>query len=121
VIVILSILAGIGVPTYSAQRRHAKDAAARMGLLAVELGVETYAKVNGTYPQEATRASLAGYMDRWPMNPWTKAPLELGEDVGDYAYTVSEGGESFELRVKLSEGEYTLPAGYPMATPSPSP
>lgn len=123
VVSLLTILSAIAVPTYSAQRRQAKDGACRIALTSIELGVETYARDHdGTYPEEATRESLAGCLDRWPANPFTGRPMTPGEDVGDYVYTVSDDLWSFALTVHLSNGgSFALPSGFPMPTPAASP
>lgn len=123
VVSIITILAAIAVPTYAAQRRQAKDGVLHIALTSLELGVETYAKasVDGLYPAEASRDSLAGCLDRWPQDPYSHGPLSVGTAVGQYEYTVSDDRESFSLTAHTSAGDFSLPSGYPMPTPSVSP
>jgi len=123
VVSIITILASIAVPTYAAQRRQAKDGVLHIALTSLELGVETYAKAHedGLYPAEATRESLAGYLDRWPQDPYSRGPLSVGTAVGQYEYAVSEDRQTFTVTVHTSAGDFSLPSGYPMPSPAVSP
>lgn len=38
-----------------------------------------------------------GYIDYWPANPYTRAPMALGTGPGDFAYALSADGKSFTL------------------------
>ena len=48
-------------------------------------------------------ASMASYVDNWPVNPWTNADMGPGSDPGDYVYTAGAGLNSFTL-VGLGSG-----------------
>ena len=95
VIIIIGILAAIAVPIFLNQRDKAKDAATKGGVHNIEIGIGSYGIDHGdTYP-----ASVAGpaalvdsngssYVDNWPTNPWTGAPMKDDpSNRGDYTYT----------------------------------
>jgi type II secretion system protein G len=87
VIIVIGILAAIAIPAYAAQRDRAKDAAVKEGSHLIQTAVMTYAADHGgaypateyvTYtPDDASADNLGNrYLDTWPRNPWTGAPME---------------------------------------------
>lgn len=81
----------------------AKDATAKVDLMMIKTGVQAYVATNGQVPPDASQATLGGFVNPWPTNPWTKAPMKPGSGVGDYVYTPG-AGTSFTLAVHLSDG-----------------
>ena len=65
------------------------------------------------YPADGgvTKASMASYVDNWPLNPWTNADMGPGSDQGDYVYTAGTGLLSFTLVGLGSGGDpiFTVP------------
>lgn len=58
-----------------------------------------------TYPPASAVAAdgaLAPYVDTWPTNPFSKAPMAQSSAVGDYTYT--QLGTSYTLAGHLSTG-----------------
>ncbi len=82
----------------------AKDQAAKSNLTNIKMAIQSYAAANGQLPPAADQGTLGGYMNPWPTNPWTKAPMKPGAAKGDYTYTPG-GGTSFALVVHLSDGQ----------------
>ncbi len=97
------------IATPTTQIDVAKDTSAKAGILAVQTGIQAYIVVNGTAPPAATQDVLGGFVQPWPANPWTKAPMAEGDEPGDYTY--SEGaGTSYTIVGHLSGGrEITRP------------
>lgn len=87
----------------------AKDAAAKVQLMSIKTGVQATVASTGQLPPDASQATLGGFVTPWPTNPWTQAPMQSGDGVGDYVYTPGSG-TSFTLAVHLSDGStYTAP------------
>lgn len=81
----------------------AKDATVKVDLATIKTGIEAYIATNGQVPPDASQATLGSFVDPWPTNPWTKAPMKPGDGVGDYVYTPG-AGTSYTLAVHLSDG-----------------
>jgi hypothetical protein len=81
----------------------ARDAAAKVNLLAVQTGIQSYIVANSQLPPSAAQSVIGGTVDRWPTNPFTNAPMAEGTAPGDYTYTPGSG-TSFTLVVHLSDG-----------------
>jgi hypothetical protein len=81
----------------------ARDQAAKSNLVNIKMAIQSYAATNGQLPAVADQATLGGFMNPWPANPWTKAPMKSGTGKGDYAYSPGVG-TSFTLAVHLSDG-----------------
>ena len=73
----------------------------RTGVRNLQMGIETWRadSARGTYPPEAvvTPARLGRYVDPWPVNPYTGAPMQPGAGAGDYDYVRLPGGEGYTL------------------------
>ena len=91
------------VKTPTADISIAKDQAATSDVENIKLGIESYMATNGALPPAADQATLGQFVDPWPSNPWTKAPMQPGAGVGDYTYTPGTGS-SFSIVVHLSGG-----------------
>jgi hypothetical protein len=87
----------------------AKDAAAKAELVPIKTAVQSYIATNGTLPPDASQATLGGFVQPWPTNPFTNAPMKEGDGAGDYAYAPGTG-TAYTLTVNLSDGStYTAP------------
>lgn len=81
----------------------AKDTAAKVNLLAVKTGIQTYIATNGQLPPSAAQSVVGGVVSPWPNNPFTQASMAEGTAPGDYTYTPGSG-TSYTLVVHLSDG-----------------
>jgi len=97
VVVIIGILAMVAIPTYLNQRDKAKDAAVEEGVWSIQMAVMSYAcDHDGAFPDASDVASdgeAAEYLDQWPLNPWTNAPMANveGYSKGDFCYEAWTG------------------------------
>jgi type II secretion system protein G len=115
VIMIMGILAAIAIPLFLAQRDKSKDAAVKGGIHNIQLGLTIYGVDNGDfYPVALADSTVlvdAGgnpYVDDWPENPWTLAPMHDDPGTGDYTYTQLLGGRSFTLVGHTTAGDFTV-------------
>ena len=81
----------------------AKDVAAKSELMMVKTGIAAYAATNGAAPPTATQDVLGGFVDPWPKNPWTQAPMVPGKKPGDIVYAPGAGAD-YTLGVVLADG-----------------
>jgi type IV pilus assembly protein PilA len=117
VIIIIGILAAIAIPMFLSQRNKAKDAAVKGGVHNIELGIASYAIDHAdTYPAtgQVSNGTLVdsaskSYVDNWPANPWTNAPMANSASNGDYTYTQTGGGSGFTLAGHMTTGGFTVP------------
>lgn len=87
----------------------AKDVAAKGEIMMVKTGIAAYASTNGAAPPMATQDVLGGYVDPWPKNPWTQAPMTAGKQPGDIVYAPGAGTD-YTLGVVLADGSvYSVP------------
>ena len=79
----------------------AREAAVKVNIYNLQTAIQSYAVSNsGAYPPDATQTTLVNasgqsYIDSWPNNPYTNAPMAPGTGPGDYAYATN--GSSFTL------------------------
>jgi prepilin-type N-terminal cleavage/methylation domain-containing protein len=111
VIVIIGILAMIAIPLYLNQRDKARDAGVKEGVWAIQNAVVTYAADHDAgFPdpsQVAVDGAVATYLDPWPDNPWSGAPM-AESDVwarGDFHYDAWSGEVLAALAFVLPEYE----------------
>lgn len=81
----------------------AKDAAVKAQLMMIKTGVQAFIATTDTLPPDASEATLGGFVQPWPVNPFTNAPMKPGDGVGDYVYTPGSGSD-YTLAVHLSDG-----------------
>ena len=87
----------------------AKAAAVQAQSMAIQTGIQAAIATSGTAPVDASQATLGGFVNPWPANPFTNAPMKPGKAAGDYVYTPG-AGTAYTLSVNLSDGgQYTAP------------
>jgi prepilin-type N-terminal cleavage/methylation domain-containing protein len=96
VIVVIGILAAIAVPLYAGQRTNAKDAAVKVGVRAVQVGIVSWAADHDeVYPADGDVTSrkwngrpsaFSIYVQPWPVDPYTGTPMRSSWNVGNYTY-----------------------------------
>ncbi len=88
----------------------------------VASALDMYASDNsGTYPPMADQAMLGNYVNPWPTNPVTGAPIADSLSVGDFSYTVMANNIGYVLAGHLSDGTDYLVNGGSASSASPSP
>jgi hypothetical protein len=111
-VVVAFALAGCGakdVQTPTGTIDIAKDQAAKSEIMLVKTGVAAYIQLNGTAPPNASAESLGSFVQPWPKNPWTQAPMKQGKEPGDIAYAPG-AGTAYTLGVIVSDGSvYNAP------------
>ena len=109
-VVISGVIAAIAIPVFVAQRDEAKQSSVTSGVRSIDVGVQSWAVDNGDAYPEPSLVSPSGvgtYLTSWPTNPYTGQPMTQGTGPGDFRYTVSADGASFEL-VGMGEGGSVL-------------
>ena len=87
----------------------AKNVAAKGELMMVKTGIAAYTATSGAAPPMATQDVLGGFVDPWPKNPWTQAPMVVGKQPGDIVYAPGAGTD-YTLGVVLADGSvYSAP------------
>ena len=87
----------------------ARDQAAKSQIMLVKTGISAYAATNGVAPPNASQEVLGSFIDPWPKNPWTQAPMKQGKTEGDIVYAPGAGAQ-YTLGVVLSDGSvYNTP------------
>jgi len=87
----------------------AKNVAAKGELMMVKTGIAAYTATSGAAPPMATQDVLGGFVDPWPKNPWTQAPMVVGKQPGDIVYAPGAGTD-YTLGVVLADGTvYSAP------------
>jgi len=118
VIIIIGILAAIAIPMFLNQRDKAKNAGVKAGVHNMQIGIQTWAVDNGdSYPAAAlvdnqkglTPSHIGDYVDNWPKNPWTAAPMASSANHGDFTYTQGANSTTFSLSGHMSNGNFTVP------------
>jgi hypothetical protein len=87
----------------------AKDQAAKSEIMLVKTGVAASIAMNGVAPPNASEETLGTFVQPWPKNPWTQAPMKQGKEPGDIAYAPG-AGTAYTLGVVVSDGSvYNAP------------
>ena len=83
--------------------------AAKSEIMMLKTGVAAYVATNSAAPPTATQDLLGGFVNPWPKNPWTQAPMVVGKQRGDIVYAPG-AGTSYTLGVVLADGSvYSAP------------
>ena len=87
----------------------AKDVAAKSEIMMVKTGIAAFVATGGAAPPSATQDVLGGFVQPWPKNPWTQAPMAPGKQPGDIVYAPGAGTD-YTLGVVLADGSvYNVP------------
>jgi hypothetical protein len=87
----------------------AKDQAAKSEIMLVKTGIAAHVAMNGAAPPNASQEVLGSFVNPWPKNPWTQAPMKQGKTEGDIVYAPG-AGTAYTLGVVLSDGSvYNAP------------
>ncbi len=87
----------------------ARDVSAKSEIMMIKTGIAGYLATNSTLPATATPDVLGSFVNPWPKNPWTQAPMAPGAQPGDIVYTPG-AGVSYTLGVRLADGSiFTAP------------
>ncbi len=95
------------------QKNRARDAAVKEGIHSLQIGVQTWATdQRDRFPAAdvvvRSNKGFAGYLDHWPVSPYSGAPMKPGDQPGDYTYT--SNGTTYKLAGHLSDGsDFTVP------------
>lgn len=87
----------------------AKDQAVKAQIMMIKTGVTAYVQLNGVAPANASAETLGSFVQPWPDNPFTQAPMKQGKEPGDIAYAPG-AGTAYTLGVVVSDGSvYNAP------------
>jgi hypothetical protein len=93
-------IAAIVIPMVLVQDQHSKESAVREGTHSLQVGIQQWAiDHENQYPAapDMNQGAMAPYIDVWPTNPYTGAPMAEGTSPGDFSYELSPDGRSFRL------------------------
>jgi hypothetical protein len=91
------------------------DLQVKEGVHAILIGLQSWAVTRDTahYPRRADQTTLGDAMtgagEQWPVNPFTGAAMEPGDQPGDYAYAVADDRRSCTVTAYLSDGSEFMP------------
>jgi hypothetical protein len=114
VVMVGGTFAAILIPTFLIQHEKAHDYAVKEGIHSLEVGIRSWAVDHqNVYPSasEMNSAAMSGYIDWWPTNPYTGAPMMEGTGPGDFSYEVSPDGMSFRLVGYGANGRIVMDVG----------
>ncbi len=97
-----------GSPGVSPAPTASPDDQVRTAITRLQVGVLSWAAEHGgLFPpvNEVTAAGEVGaYVEPWPDNPFTGAPMQPGSTPGDYTYEQLDAGQTYRLTGYLSDG-----------------
>lgn len=105
---------GTGSPSPGTSPSADPAQAVRDGVIAIQVGVLTWASQHGgAFPlaaQVQQQGEVAQYVDPWPVNPYTQVPMKQGSTPGDYTYELLDAGGGYQLTGYLDDGStFVLP------------
>jgi hypothetical protein len=109
-----AVLAGCGLQKQAVENTTgkidvAKDAVVKAQIMSIQTGIQASIATSGSAPADASQATLGSFVNPWPTNPFTSAPMKPGTAAGDYVYTPG-AGSAYTLAVNLSDGsQYQAP------------
>ena len=105
-----AVCGGTDIQTPTSTIDKAKNVAAKSGIMMVKTGIAAYAATSGAAPPTPTQDVLGGFVQPWPTNPWTQAPMAPGKQPGDIVYAPGAGAD-YTLGVVLGDGSvYNAPS-----------
>jgi hypothetical protein len=91
----------------------AHEAAVKEGIHGLQVAVQSWMVDHGDKapPVDEVRpgGGLEDYIDQWPVNAYTGAPMGPGDAPGDYTYERLDAGRGFRLSGHLEGGDFTVP------------
>ena len=108
------LCAAIVIPMVLGQDQKANESAVKEGVHSIQVGIQSWAVDHlDQYPSasDVSQATMASYIDVWPTNPYTGAPMMEGTGPGDFTYSVSPDGRSFHLVGYGEDGKIVMDAG----------
>ena len=121
VLLVGGLFAAIMIPAMMFDEQHdkARDSAVKEGVHTLQVGIQSWAVDHqDTFPSalQMDPAVMSDYIDWWPTNPYTGAPMTQGDQPGDYYYEVALDGASFTLIGYGEDGKIVIQVGVPDIT-----
>jgi hypothetical protein len=95
-------------PAQTATPTASPDDQVRAAITRLQVGVLSWAADHGGLFPPVNAVTAAGevgaYVDPWPTNPFTGAPMQPGSAAGDYTYEQLDAGQTYRLTGYLSDG-----------------
>jgi hypothetical protein len=94
------VCAAIVIPMVLMQDQKANESAVKEGAHSLQVGIQSWAVDHqDQYPSasDLSPTAMTSYIDMWPTNPYTGAPMMEGTGPGDFTYSVSPDGLSYRL------------------------
>ena len=96
----------------------AQELAVKASLRSLAIGIQAYAADRGGVypdPSSVTPKGLVApggspYVDPWPTNPYTDAPMTQGTAAGDFTYSRSASGNGYTLTGYGADGKVLQPS-----------
>jgi competence protein ComGC len=108
---IVGIVAAIAIPMFVTQNDRAKESSVKEGVHSIQIGVQSWAVDHDDQwpdPSIVNADGLSAYMDSWPTNPWTDAPMAMGTEPGDFTYSVDMESYGFSLIGYGADGKVVI-------------
>ncbi|HEY5388541.1 MAG TPA: hypothetical protein VIL79_11645 [Thermoleophilia bacterium] len=116
VLLVGGLFAAIMIPAvlFNDQRAKAHESAVKEGVHSLQVGIQSWAVDHqDVYPSalEMSPTMMSGYVEWWPTNPYSGAPMTQGTRPGDYFYQVTPDGTSFLLIGYGEDGNIVIQVG----------
>lgn len=116
VLLVGGLFAAIMIPAVMFNEQHdkARESAVKEGIHSLQVGIQSWAVDHqDTYPAvtDVNPMTMSRYIDWWPTNPYTGAPMTQGTQPGDYSYDVAPDGSSFQLTGYGKDGTIVIQVG----------
>lgn len=116
VVLVGGLFAAILIPmvVFNSEHTSANESAVKEGIHSIEVGIQSWAVDHqDQYPSafDVSQATMTSYIDAWPTNPYTDAPMMEGTGPGDFSYEVSPDGMSYRLVGYGADGKIVMDVG----------
>ena len=110
------MFAAIMIPMvmFNDQHDKASESAVKEGIHTLQIGIQSWAVDHqDAYPsaEEMDPMVMSRYIDWWPTNPYTGAPMAQGTGPGDFSYEAAPDGSSFRLVGYGEDGNVVIDIG----------
>jgi hypothetical protein len=108
------LFAAIAIPVILGQEQHSKESAVMEGIHSIQVGIQSWAVDHqDRYPSafDLSQVPMTSYIDVWPTNPYTGAPMTEGTGRGDFTYEVSPDRRSYRLVGYGEDGKIVIDVG----------